>query len=502
MAATLKLLNRSTFSKISRFFFQQPIGVCYKQFYSTKKTGIGGKRKTKQKKQKIYRKHPVIEHVLSLQNEAKNETVNTVLLKENENAVHSVETNRSQVLGFNVDEFRKRIDLFCACDVSLKDSVTLSLSIPSSLHINNSNFKKVLKILRAHGLPLEVVIYKYPYLGSIDHRQVQRNVDLLEEFQIQKEILCDLVIENPLLLAYPLNKSSAEILKKSSFGLDETSTMVQNLVISLETPAVENENIKKFITSSDTFDPSVNMEVIEFLSSYAIDWKKVYLECPELLLASKKTIEHCTDTLVSAPFYFSIEDIEKLLGSYPGVFLSFSQENVLAMVKYLETVTITQNHLYKILSQYPEIFQDPEKFFRRVELFKNAGTFTDKHIGLLLSQKGGTNCFIECDDFKDEVIEELLKFYLKEGDLDAKQIIFSAPVSLSVNFKDTIELRVWYLRYIDKVKDITKRRKKQKSHVTLQTIIKADLKSFVEEFCGRTLEHYEESLKLHKQTIK
>ena len=445
------------------------------------------KRKTKTKKQKIHKNHGVVQYVMENFQENVNKKKLGVLDIAKDDILHKLQTDPSQILGFSIEELAKRVDLFRASGITFNDAISLSLVIPPCLHINNNNFKSVIKTMQKYGLPVEKIIYQSPYIGGFEHVQLERNLKLLNDLNLKSELLT-LISKHPILLSYQLNRNSLSILENLHSG--ERRTITKYIEMSFDGPTVQNKVVNQLLMQREK-GVKLSKDAENFFLNYDIDLNKVYQLCPDILMLSKETLEKSLDCVLSAPFYFDISDLEQLIMSYPDVFISFHQENIISQVQYLEKISTSKYRLYKLLSEHAEIFRDPDKFLQRVALFKRF-RFKDADIGRLLSQKGAVNCFLDCDDYTDETLTELLKLYLKHTRRDLKpiQIIYSSPICLSTKALPIIKPRLKFLRYIEKVKDISVKLKTTKDNLTLQRIIRSDLNMFV-KLCGSTLEEFE-----------
>lgn len=479
------------FHKEWRMFSYQPKFILYRLSHAIIS---GAKKKTKGKKQKLHNENEVVKYIgKNMEKPGKQHTQKPVLNLDKNRILHDLQTNHSQVLGFNLEELERRVNVFKSLGVIFNDCVVLALSIPSCLNICNGNFKKIIAILKHYKLPAEEIIFKYPHIGALDHRQVKRNLELLTDELVIKSELPILVLKNPILLSYVLNKHTVELLKGSSFNLDSTYTTVANLNLSLQEKAVINSTVEKFITHNE--NPNMyNSEAKNFLSTYDVNPDQVYATCPEFFLVSLETLEKCCDNLSAAPFFFSAEDIQKLLTTSPEVFISFHNDDVLKQSRYIASVSTTKCRAYKLLRDYPEIFKDSDFFFKRVAMFEKYG-IKEGDMGRLLAQKGGTNCFVDCEDFSDTSMTNLLEFYVSKSDLTPLQIVVSAPVSLSMKSTNIIKARLSYLRHKNKVTVIAGKKKKKQSQITIQSVVRKDLEEFVEKVCGATMSEYDEYCK-------
>jgi len=446
------------------------------------------RKKTKPKKPKINKQHPVIKYMAEMQDLEINIYKTSELKSESESLIHAIETNKSQILGFDLSEYKRRVQLFHGLGSSLSDAITLSLSIPSIFHVNNTNFKSIIKTMRQYKLSVEKIIYNYPYVGVFNSRQFESNIKLLYNHVPNGE-LDSLILNNPSLMMFQLDKSSLTTLVKSSFKSDDNLSKLQNIKAVLNEPSVDNQELKNLLSNKDDFESSIDPKVVDLLSSYDIIWKNLYRDCPEFLATPHHEIEKCLDSITSSPFYFEVEDVEQLLKSRPDIFLLFNQSDTLEMVDYLEKIFKQKGHLFRLLNEDPEILRDPGTFFRRVEIFKKFG-LKDHDIALLIAQPGGQNCFTDCEEFTDSAIEDILSFYTQGKDLVNSQIVFSAPASLSPKFSSLVKNRINYLRSISKMNTIAKNRKRKKSHVTIQSIIKCKEDHFVNNICGTSQEEY------------
>lgn len=452
------------------------------------------KRKTKRKKQKIHKDHGVVKYVmenfLTVDGRKHKNNKLGVLDTVKEDLVHHLQTNTNQLFGFSIEELVKRIDLLRATGITRNDAVILSLTIPSCLHINNNNFRNVIKTLQKHELPVEKILYKHPFVGSVEHIQLERNLGYLSTPNLKSE-LTDLIMNNPVLLSYQLNQNCLSILDR--FGADSSQAASQQIQMSLADPGVQSNIANQLLVQSS--DNNWSKENQDFFFNYNIDLAKLYQICPDILMATKETLEKSLERVVSSPFYFQPSDVESLIMSYPDVFISFHKDNVKAQVEYLEKILISNHQLYKLLSEHPDIFRDPDKFFQRVEILKTH-RFKDAEIGQILAQKGGVNCFLDCDDHNDQTILKLLKLYLKHRKRDIKpiQVAYSSPICLSTKAFPNITQRLKFLRHTGKVNMITTKKRFNKKDLTLRKVIRYNQSRFL-ELCGSTEEEFEKFVK-------
>ena len=470
------------------------VATQYRSCYSMKKSKANPfRKKSKLKKPKIHKEHPVIKYINEIQSLKTEFAKPSILVDEASKLLHTIETSSSQVLGFDLTEFKTRIQLFHGLGSTISDSITLSLSIPSIFHVNNTNLRNIVKILRQYNLSVEKVIFTHPYIGAISKSTVENNLKLLIELVPSTE-LNDFILTYPTMLVFKLEKASVERLIQSDLHSDENVSKLNNIVSALESPAVENLELKRLLVNKDSFENSIEEDMVDLLESYHIDKHFMYKKCPEFLVTPVMVVEKCIEFISGSPFYFEEEDVEKLLKTHPDIILLFNHTSTLEMVNYLEGIFNQKGHLFRMLNEEPEMFRDCDTVLRRIEIFKKFG-FKDNDIALILTQAGGPNFFMDCLEFTDLGIENILQFYFEEKDLVPSQIVFSALACLSPKFENVVRERISYLRKIGKMNIIAKKRKRKQTQLTILTIVKCELGHFVNSICGTTQEHYEEFLK-------
>ena len=466
----------------------------YRSCYSMKKSEANPfRKKSKLKKPKINKDHPVIKYINEIQ-ALKPELPKTSILEEDASKLlHTIETSSSQVLGFDLAEFKTRIQLFHGLGSTLSDSITLALSIPSIFHVNNTNLRSIVKVLRQYNLSVEKIIIQYPYIGAIGKNTVESNLKLLTEL-VPVDELNDFILNYPTMLVFKLEKTSIEKLIQSSLHSDDNISKLHNIVAAMENPAVENLELNKLLSNKEKFEDSIEEDMNDLLESYNIDKQFMYKKCPQFLITPVMIVEKCIELISGTPFYFEEEDVEKLLKTHPDIILLFNDNSTLEMVNYLEGIFNQKGHLFRLLNEEPEMLRDSETVLHRIQLFKKFG-FEDNDIALILSQAGGANFFMDCLEFTETAMENILQFYFKENDLVPSQIVFSALACLSPKFEHIVRERISYLRHIGKMNIIAKKRKRKRTQLTILTIVKSDLENFIKTICGTTQEHYDDFLK-------
>lgn len=448
---------------------------------------IGGKKKIRVKQQRIHSSNELVGYIENISNVKGNSS--GTLGEQYKSLLHEIKVNPMQMLGFSVENISARMDMFHSAGITQKDSVALSLSIPSCLNINNSNFKKVLKLLQKYNLHSAKLLYSYPCIGSVDYRLLRRNLQILETLKLNDE-LSSIILENPILLVYPINKNSFEILKKTHFELSESTISKENLIMPLKEPAIEFKDGHNILEKAESVVTNLE-DVKEFLKDYDLDLDQIYQIAPSFLFTSVTVLEESLNVVLSQPFCLNATEVESLMMNYPDVFLAFAQKDIIAVIEFIQKVAITKDRLYKLLLNEPEIFRDPVTFFRRVKILQKH-KIKDSNIGRLLAQKGGSSVLTDCEDFTDHSLEEILKFYLSGKDITPMQIVMSAPVSISLRNWPIVKARMSYMRFLEKMKDVAPRKKSKSNKLTLQTIIRSNKKEFVELICKSEIINYEE----------
>ena len=472
----------------SHRFHRQYLRIVFKGFSLERSVSkIGGKKKIRVKQQRIHSSNELIHYIENISNVKGN--LSGTLGEQYKNLLHKIKVNPMQMLGFSVENVSARMDMFYSAGITLKDSIALSLSIPSYLNINNSNFKKVLKLLQKHNLSSAKILYSYPYIGSVDYRLLRRNLQMLETLKLNGE-LSSVILENPILLVYPINNNSYEILKKTYFELSESTLSKENLIMPLKEPAIEFKDGHNILENAESAATRLE-DVKKFLKDYDLDLDQIYRTAPSLLFTSVTVLEESLNVVLSQPFCLNATEVESLLMNYPDVFLAFAQKDIIAVIEFIQKVAITKDRLYKLLLREPEIFRDPATFFRRVKILQNH-QIKDSNIGRMLAQKGGSSALTDCEDFTDHSLEEILKFYFSGKDITPIQIVMSAPVSVSLRNWPIVKARMSYMRFLERMKDIAPQKKSKTNKLTLQTIIKSNKKEFVELICKSELNNYEE----------
>jgi len=293
-----------------------------------------------------------------------------------------------------------------------------------------------------------------------------------------------------LLLSYTLTKSTLQTLKKINFNIGESSTTIENLKVSLTDTMIQN-NVGDKLSGRLKPLTAVFNNAVTFLNNYDVNILQIFKTTPELFFTEADVLEKCHSVVLSEPFCITAEEVEWLLNNYPDVFLTFSSEDSQRLIKYISSVTVTTDRLYKLLLKQPEIFRDVETFFNRVELFKKYGVVKN-NIGRLLAQKGGAACFTACQDFTDESLDNILQLYFSEKDITPLQLVVSSPIALSLKSKEVITSRLPYYRSLGKMKNLAVNRKKSKSQLSVQTIIRINRTDFIEKLCSSTVDNYED----------
>lgn len=466
----------------------------YRSCYSMKKSKANPfRKKSKLKKPKIHKEHPVIRYMNELHSLKIESTKPSVLENDASRLVHTMETSHSQVLGFDLPEFKTRIQLFHGLGSTITDSIALTLSLPSIFHINNTNLRSIVRVLRQFNVSVEKVIMKYPYIGATNKVTVENNLKMLSEL-LPIDELNDFVLTHPTMLVFKLEKSSIERLFQSSLHSDENESKIHNLLSALDSPSVENLELKELLAEKENFENSIEEDMMDLLESYNIDLQFMYKKSPEFLVTSTTTIEKCIELISGSPFYFEEEDVEKLLKTHPDIILLFEKTSTVEMVKYLESIFKQKGHLFRLLNEEPEMLRDCETVSRRIGIFKRFG-FNDDDIALLISQPGGPNFFMDCLEFTDAGIEQVLQFFFSENDLVSSQIVYSALACLSPKFENVVRQRISFMRKIGRMNLIAKKRKRKQSQLTILTVVKSDLEYFINSICETTQEQYDEFLK-------
>jgi len=458
------------------------------------------RKKVTQKKPKIHKDHPVIQYLSEVKiQEANLKTASqkSILGVETNKLLYSLETNKAQVLGYDVTEFKTRVQLFLDLKTSLSDAISLSLAIPSIFHINDTNLRSIARILRRYNISVEKLVYKYPYVCAMNRNHVEDNLKILSEI-FPKDELDNFIFNNPQMIVFKLDRTSVEKLTQHSLASDENTSKLNNIKVTLNSPAVNNVQLDTLVPAGKTFDQLIDEEMIELLTSYDIDLQYMYKLCPEFMVTPINTIEECLEYITGSPFYFEVDDVQQLLKTYPDIVLMFDNEETLKMVSYLETVFTQKGHLYRILNEDPEMLRDSDTFFRRIEIFKRF-KFKKSDIALILAQPGGTSFFTDCLEFTDDRIKESLEFFFSKTDIVPSQIVFSVQACLSPKFTKIARERVSYMRKIQKMHILVKKRKRKRSQITLKSVIKCELEHFITSICGTTQSDYDVFLRDYTQ---
>ena len=200
---------------------------CRNCSYSMKKAKSNPyRKKVTQKKPKIHKDHPVIQYLNEVKNQEgspKRGSQKSVLGAETNKLLYSLETNKAQVLGFDLTEFKTRLQLFLDLKTSLSDAISLSLSIPSIFHINDTNLRSIAKILRKYNISIEKLIYKYPYICAMNRNQVEDNLKMLSKI-FSKDELDNFIFNNPQMIVFKLDRTSVEKLTRHSLTSDANTS--------------------------------------------------------------------------------------------------------------------------------------------------------------------------------------------------------------------------------------------------------------------------------------
>jgi len=389
--------------------------------------------------------------------------------------------------------------VFTSCGMTVNDAISLSFAIPSCFDIHLENFQNVIMCLQRYGLCAEKLLSQHPYLGAFDHNRLEENLKSMTNANLT-DTVSKLIHEHPILLLYPLTETAIKVIEKGS-----EHTITADLELPLRNSGVENKSVAQMLMKKEQpFEIAENVQ--EFFANYNINTEELYRVCPELLLSDRETLEKSLECVLSEPFYCEEEDVQMLIANHPYVFLHFHSDEVAEQVQYIERAlpAHTKANMYKFLIKNAEIFREPETFFQRVALFKRFD-FTDLEVGkLLITRKGSTKCFIDCGDYSEEALVQLLNLYFPDAskkkkkkkedevrDIETIQVVYSSPICLSSRFYETIRPRLLFIRHLGKVQEISTTRKPKKDQPTLARVIRSDVKGFVEYF-GSTIEEFAE----------
>lgn len=397
-----------------------------------------------------------------------------------------MQNTRSHILGFDVAQVQKRVEILESFGMSSKDALSVAFEVPSHLDFKRDTLKPLCELLNNLGCNLLRLFMKAPYIFGVNFSTVESNVKRLENVGIRSEVIGKAIESNPLLVVYPVSDKAVEIIRVVLSSCEFDNELIND----------SNSDIKQ-ISQSDfalqllqqPFDGAREQvllgdnvkEVANFLREIQVSPCLMVLNNPEFFSADVNKLYEAVEFFTGRPLLFEIELIQKMMITKPEVFLNLERKAFEKRVRLLQGIVNTPTQLYLLLQKY-FVFQGNE-----VELEGNIKVlqkyeFQNEQIANIITAKGS---FVS----RVRELEKKLQFLLSVEGINVDLI--------SKNFHCLLKP----LKFLENRVNFARKLKKELlENINMQSLFLSDDEAFVTVICESSLEKYEESTARQKKT--
>ena len=374
------------------------------------------------------------------------------------------------VLGLSADELQNRYDYLFTLGLTEFESLSVALSFPATLTLENSSVIELVKLFRDYHIDLQNLFLHHPYMFAIDYATADKNLKKLLSYGWSRRKIGDIINNHPLLLCYGFNESVSELCESCNIFQDiNTLSLDAALKAASDKPSVIYQKGQHFKAS------------VEFLEQLDIKVSDILMKSAGFLNETPATLCDIMNFLTGPPLFFEVETLHKFILKHPEEYLGFKQESVKEKLHQVQSLLSDDFTLYGIVLKSPFLFTVNNLLLERYLLLQRFG-FGTKHIAVFM--KYLPSIF---DDRKTPNLEKKLEFLLTHEPRDLTVAnVMSFPQILVMRFAKVYQ-KISYIRRnnINSVFQTSR----------LSRIILSNHKEFSEDICTTTHEDFKGFLK-------
>ena len=387
-----------------------------------------------------------------------------------------------RILGLTPKLLEERLNFLSQIGITGRDALIIALEFPAILSWDSPNFIEMLKVLKDLNCDIVNLMFKTPYVFSLDQSRVQENIRKLTSAGIAKNIIGKIISNNPLLLSFPLREESLEIVslllnshKKLQSELTGKSLKEEEAVLNLILHSAEK--FKEQVDLQENFK-----EVISFLEEMEVSPLIIAVTNPVIFSTDVDTLSTSVAFLRSKPLLLDMEAVQHLLITKPEIFVNL--DSVKNRIQLLCDIVQNPTVLYSLVKTRQFLFESKNSTVEAViKWFQDRG-IKNKEIAHVMTAKNF--------------------FFLEKEELDEK---LEYLLSVGVKVEDVIKHPSCLLKPIAHLKERVEFVKAEKSEVlsnrSLDDVMLSKNELFANEVCGSTLENYTEFVQsLNKEFVK
>ena len=344
---------------------------------------------------------------------------------------------KSQVLGFNSQMLRERLEFLKSHGVQENDALIIAIDFPCFLDWDSSEFRDMLELLKSLGCNITKHLAKNPLVFSMNLSRALESVHNLSNAGVSNEVLGKVVDRNPLVLAYPFSSYALEIIQfmTNEGEIDEklrtnrTYLSFDEFLLKLLSQPLDRP--RKQVVLSENF-----RDVSQFLKELQISSRVLLLSCPEFFNTDADRLYDALAFFMGRPLLFETELVQRLVVNRPEIFMHFNLEQANRCVNLAASILNNPLKLYWLLQNSYFFEQGGSQLESNIKMFRDHG-FEDKQIAHILTYK---HFFSP----KGGALKERLTFLLSHKEITVNRIA-EYPLCLLLTV-DNLRKRVAFIK--------------------------------------------------------
>ncbi|PFX19463.1 hypothetical protein AWC38_SpisGene16120 [Stylophora pistillata] len=388
-----------------------------------------------------------------------------------------------RILGLTPKLLEERLNFLFQIGITGRDALIIALEFPAILSWDSPNFTEMLKVLKDLNCDIVALMFKTPFVFSLDQSRVQENIHKLTSAGIAKNIIGKIISNNPLLLSFPLREQSLEII---SLLLDSHKTLQSELT---GKGVKEEEAILNLILhSAEKFKEQVDFqenfkEVISFLEEMEVSPLIIAVTNPVIFSTDVDTLSNSVAFLRSKPLLLDMEAVQHLLITKPEIFVNL--DSVKNRIQLLYDIVQNPTVLYSLVKTRQFLFDSKNSTVEAIIKWFQGKGIKNKEIAHIMTAKNFF--FLE----KDE-LDEKLDYLLSNDGVEIEDVIKHPSCLLKP---------IAYLK--ERVEFVKAVKPEVLNNRSLDDVMVSKNELFSSEVCGSTLENYTKFVQsLNKELAK